>query len=293
MTFFLWPALVIGAAALQVMRNAAQRDLTARLGVWGAAYIRFLYGLPFALVWTGAIVAWRGMSGEASPAFLAWTALGAFTQAGATALLVLAMAGRAFAVATALSKTEVLGAAIVGALLIEDVLSWGDWAGALIGTAGVIAMAHVSVSKSAFNAALAGAASGVLFSFSAVGYRAAAFAWGADPWVGAAMTLSTTLTLQTLAGGALLLLIAPSELRALLKAWRVSIIPGAAGATASALLFTAFALGPSAAAVKTVQLVDVLFAWLVSRRIYRERIAWNEVIGAALVVLGALAVLLL
>jgi drug/metabolite transporter (DMT)-like permease len=288
---FVWPALAIAAAGLQVVRNAAQRDLTQRLGVWGAAYVRFIYGLPFALVWGFAIIAWRGASGGMSWPFWGWTALGAGAQAAATGLLVMAMKGRAFAVATALSKTEVLGSALVGVLLIGDRLSMGDWLGAAIGTGGVIAMAHVSVDRAALRAAFAGIGSGLLFSFSAVAYRAAAHDWGGDGWVGAAATLLATLCLQTGGGAALMLALAPAMFTAVLKAWRPSLIPGAAGAIASACLFSAFSLGPSAGAVKTVQLVDVLIAWGVSHRLMRERIGPVEMIGAGLVLAGAVAVL--
>jgi len=287
-----WPGLALAAAGLQVVRNAAQRDLTQRLGVWGAAYVRFLYGLPFALAWTAAIVAWRGLSGGPTFAFWCWTALGAATQGLATALLVMAMSGRAFAVATALSKTEVLGSAFAGMALIGDRLSAGDWAGAGIGTLGVLLMSHVSVDRAAARAALAGVASGLVFSFSAVGYRAAAHAWGGDGWVGAAATLLATLCLQTAGGAALMLVLKPRLLARVLQAWRPSLVPGAAGALASACLFSAFALGPSAAAVKTVQLVDVLIAWGVSHRLLRETIRPIEMAGAALVLAGAGAVLL-
>ena len=289
---FIWPGLAIAAAALQVVRNAAQRDLTRRLGVWGAAYIRFLYGLPFALAWGALIVAWRGASGGPSLPFWGWTFVGASTQAAATGLLVMAMRGRAFAVATALSKTEVLGSALVGVLLIADRLSAGDWLGAALGTLGVTLMAHVSVDRNALNAALAGIASGLLFSFSSVAYRAASHDWGGDPWVGAAATLIATLTMQTAGGAVLLLVFAPRTFSDVLKAWKPSLIPGAAGALASACLFSAFSLGPSAAAVKTVQLVDVLIAWGVSHRLMRERISPVEMLGAALVLAGAMAVLL-
>ena len=288
---YVWPALAIAAAALQVVRNAAQRDLTQRLGVWGAAYVRFLYGLPFALVWGVMIVVWRGPSGEMSLPFWGWTALGAATQAAATGFLVMAMRGRAFAVAVALSKTEVLGSALVGVILIGDRLSAGDWLGAAIGTGGVILMAHVSVDRAAMRAALAGISSGLLFSFSAVAYRAAAHEWGGDGWVGAAATLFATLCLQTGGGAVLMLALAPRMLVDVLKAWRPSLIPGASGAIASACLFSAFSLGPSAGAVKTVQLVDVLIAWGVSHRLMRERISPTEMMGAGLVLAGALAVL--
>ena len=80
-------------------------------------------------------------------------------------------------------------------------------------------------------------------------------------------------------------------LRGVLTAWRPSLIPGGAGSISSALLLTAFATGPSVAAVKTVQLVDVLIAWAVSRHMFREKVAPWEVAGAVLVVIGATAVL--
>lgn len=287
-----WPLLAIGAAALQVVRNASQRSLTERLGVWGATYIRFLYGLPFALIWSGFILHLYGPGGSPSWAFLGWVFVGATTQIAATGAMVLAMRSRAFAVTTALLKTEVLASAVVGLVLIGDRLSAGDWIGACVGTAGVLLMTHVSVNRDALSAALAGAGAGVLFAFTAVGYRAAALSWGGDPWIGAAAALSATLLLQTLLGGVLLQLQDRRALREVLAAWRPSMVPGAAGSISSALLLTAFALGPSVAAVKTVQLVDVLMAWAVSRHLFRERVAPWEITGAVLVLAGAIAVLL-
>lgn len=287
----IWPVLIISAAVLQIVRNAAQRNLSDRLGLWGASYIRFIYGLPFGLLYLAAIYAWRGPSGEASLTFWLWVILGAATQGFATAALVYAMRGRAFAVANVLQKTEVLGAAIVGVLLINDTLAPNHWLGAILGTAGIALMAHVSVNRDAFRAALSGAGAGLLFAFSSVSYRAAAHAWGGDEWLAAATTLAATLGVQTFGGAILLLIFARDAMPALLRAWKPSLVPGAAGAFASALIFTSLAMGPSASAVKTVQLVDVLIAWLVSRRL-GEHIRPMELIGAALVVAGAVAALL-
>jgi drug/metabolite transporter (DMT)-like permease len=287
-----WPLLALGAAALQIVRNASQRSLTERLGIWGATYIRFLYGLPFALLWSGFILYLHGPSGAPSWSFLGWVFVGTTTQIAATAAMVLAMRSRAFAVTTALLKTEVLASAVIGFLLIDDRLSAGDWLGACIGSAGVLVMAHVSLDRRSLSAAVAGAGAGVIFAMTAVGYRAAALAWGGNPWIGAAAALSGTLILQTLLGGVLLYLQSPQALREVFVAWRPSLVPGAAGSIASALLLTAFATGPSVAAVKTVQLVDVLIAWAVSRHMFRERVAPWEILGAALVLAGAVAVLL-
>ena len=287
-----WPFLAIGAAVLQVVRNASQRSLTERLGLWGATYIRFLYGLPFALIWSLVILYLFGASGAPSWAFVGWVCIGATTQMAATAALVMAMRTRGFAVTTALVKTEVLSSAVIGMVLLGDRLSMGDWLGASIGTAGVLLMAHVSVDRSALSAAFAGAAAGLLFALTAVGYRAAALTWGGEPWVGAAAALASTLTMQTVLGGAFLYLYDRPALREVFAAWRPSITPGGAGAISSALLLTAFATGPSVAAVKTVQLVDVLIAWAVSRHMFREKVKPWEIAGAALVVPGATAVLL-
>jgi len=48
---WLWIPITIGAALAQTARNAAQKNLTASLGALGATLVRFLYGLPFALLW--------------------------------------------------------------------------------------------------------------------------------------------------------------------------------------------------------------------------------------------------
>ena len=46
----LWIPFTIVAAFGQVARNAMQRQLTGPLGTWGATNIRFLFGLPFSVV---------------------------------------------------------------------------------------------------------------------------------------------------------------------------------------------------------------------------------------------------
>jgi drug/metabolite transporter (DMT)-like permease len=287
-----WPILVLAASGLQVARNAAQRELTALLGLWGATYVRFVYGLPFALIWTAGIVLWRGPSGGPHLTFVLWVLFGAATQAAATAGVVLAMRGRAFAVATAFTKTEAAGTAIVGVALINDVLTLDDWLGIALGTIGIILMARVSINREALNAAFAGIGAGVLFSFSSVAYRAAAHDWGGDLWVAAAATLTATLIVQTICGGALMGMFQRPSLKLMISAWKPCLVPGACGAFSSALLFTGFAIGPSAGAVKSVQLVDVIIAWFVSRRMFRERIGLHEAIGMALILGGALAVVL-
>src|SRR5437868_3917449 len=50
-----WVPLTLVAAALQVVRNGAQANLTGKIGTLGATQVRFVFGLPFALLFlTGA-----------------------------------------------------------------------------------------------------------------------------------------------------------------------------------------------------------------------------------------------
>ena len=49
---WLWIPASIFAAAAQAGRNAIQRSLTEQLGTLGATQVRFLYGFPFAFLFT-------------------------------------------------------------------------------------------------------------------------------------------------------------------------------------------------------------------------------------------------
>ena len=102
MTSWLWAIFTVAAAGGQTLRNAMQKELTATLGTVGATHVRFLFGLPFALLFLLVVLL---VTGEPLPALnaamLAWTVIGAATQIGATALLLAAMQQRSFVVITA------------------------------------------------------------------------------------------------------------------------------------------------------------------------------------------------
>ncbi|HEV1999619.1 MAG TPA: EamA family transporter, partial [Xanthobacteraceae bacterium] len=74
------------------------------------------------------------------------------------------------------------------------------------------------------------------------------------------------------------------------KAWRPSLLAGFLGAGASELWFLAFAL-TTAANVRTLALIEVVFAQIVSHRLFAQRTAARDVAGIVLVV-GGIALLL-
>jgi len=133
-------------------------------------------------------------------------------------------------------------------------------------------------------------ASGAGFALSAVGFRGAALQLpGLAPWLAAAWGVLCAQALQSALLGGWLALRSPEALRGIRRAWRISLIAGAMGALASIGWFTGFALRP-AADVRTLGLVEVLFSYLVSRRLFAEKLALAEQVGLALVAIGLVVV---
>jgi uncharacterized membrane protein len=84
-----------------------------------------------------------------------------------------------------------------------------------------------------------------------------------------------------------LLLRQPQVMRDILAAWRPSLFAGFMGAAASQFWFLAFALA-TAASVRTLALVEVLFAQFISHVIFRQPTSSREIAGIVLIVAGVL-----
>jgi drug/metabolite transporter (DMT)-like permease len=282
-----WIPVTVFAAFAQTVRNAAQRSLTADLGTLGATLVRFLYGVPFAALWLWGTHAFtRAPLPAANAPFVGWVLVGALGQILATALLLRVMQERNFALGVAYSKTEVLQIAIFGWAFLGDRVTLGSALAVLSGTAGVFLLsAGWRAGFSARTAAL-GVACGAFFAVSMVGFRGAELALGEGSLVvTAAYTLVVAQVLQTAMLGAWLLVRERAIVVRVLRAWRVSLFAGLMGAAASAGWFTAFALEP-VAHVRTLGLIELVFSYVVSRRLFRERLGAVEAAGMALLALG-------
>jgi drug/metabolite transporter (DMT)-like permease len=136
-----------------------------------------------------------------------------------------------------------------------------------------------------------GVAAGAGFAMAAVGYRGAITHLGGVSFLSAAtITLAATLCIQTALSIAWLLAGNKASLRALFTEWRESVPAGLAGAVASQLWFLAFAL-QTAPAVRTLGLVEVIFAQLVSWRLLRETITAREIAGLAILAVALVVIL--
>lgn len=291
----MWILFVFAAATLQVARNALQSSLTGRLGTVGATHVRFLYGLPFGALFLGLIVALQGPPATLSAAFFAWIFLGAIAQIGATALLLCLMQTRSFVVSTAYIKTEPVLVAIFGLVVLGDRLPGWSIAGVIIATLGVVILSWPRSSDGRVQfqarAAILGIASAALFALAAIGFRGGILTLGDAPYaLRAAMGLLAALTIQTLCLTLYLRLFDGGRLTQIVQAWRPSLLAGFAGAAASLCWFLAFAL-ETAAHVRTLALVEILIAGLVSRRYFRQALSRSELVGIGVMMAGLAAIL--
>src|SRR5246127_2262 len=285
----LWIPFTIVAALGQVARNAMQRSLTKPLGTWGATNIRFLFGFPFSVIFFVVVFS----SGDRVPwptaAFWPWLLLGALSQIIATGLMLVAMNDRSFVVTTAYLKTEAIQTAIFGFVFLGDHLTWLKVIAILIATIGVVITALRPGGEKRFGEirpTVVGLVAAAAFALSAIGYRGAIITVSGVTFVTAASyTLVWGLFVQTLVLTIYLFWRAPDILKKILGLWRPSMLAGFMGAFASQFWFLAFAL-TAAANVRTLALVEVLFAQAVSHYSFKQPMSAREGLGIFLIVVG-------
>jgi drug/metabolite transporter (DMT)-like permease len=289
---FLWVIFTLFGAAGQTARNALQRGLTPQLGALGATLVRFLFGFPFALLFLAVVLAWtRSPLPAMNTDFVLWTLLGALTQIGATALMLMTMEQRSFVVTVAYLKTEPVLVALMGLVFLHDPLTLAMAVAIVTAMAGV---ALISVKPRALTGgvtpALLGLSSAALFAGSAIGYRGAILSLHASGFVLAStFSLVAGLTLQTALLLAWLVLFKRDTLKALLGLWKPSLVAGFTGAAASQFWFLAFALA-TAASVRTLALVEILFAQGVTRFVFKQNTTRREALGIWLLLAGAVLI---
>lgn len=292
---WLWVPVVMFAALAQTVRNSAQRSLTKDLGTLPATLVRFLYGLPFALAWLVLLYAVPSDTPAVphmSAAYFGWIALGAFFQVAATAALLLAMKERNFAVAVTLSKTEVLQVALFGAVFLHELPTAWALFSMVLATAGVLMLSlpprgqMLSASAWFSKSAMHGLICGACFALATIGYRGAAVELGAQtPWLSGAWGVLVAQIMQTLGLGAWVQFRTERGLAPIFRAWKISMIAGSMGAAASLAWFTAYAM-QSAASVRTLGMVEVVFSYAVSRKVFSESFSRAEKFGIGLMLAG-------
>ncbi|MDP2732003.1 MAG: DMT family transporter, partial [Hoeflea sp.] len=288
-----WVLITIAAAFLQNIRSVLQKHLKGVMGTTGATFVRFGFGVPFALVFVALLAVGLDYPvPRPTPGFAGWVTLAALAQIAGQALLIQMFSHRNFTVGTAYSRTEPAQAALFGLMFLGDRVSAGTLAAIAISLVGVVL---ISIARSATGAsallrsvfsrtAALGLASGAAFGLAAVGYRAASLSLGGPNFMmQAAVTLLTAIILQTVIMLVWMWLRAPGELARIRAAWKIAALVGLVGATASFGWFMAMTL-QTAAAVKALAQVEMIFTFASSVLVFREHVNKLEIFGCILIV---------
>lgn len=285
-----WIIISVGAAFLQNLRSLLQRRLAGQLSVNGASFVRFVYALPFAWVYASLVMSDQVLH-TLTTRFFMYCLIGGVAQIFATSALLASMVDSNFAVGTALSKTETLQAALLGFILFGESLTWLMVVGITISFVGVVFLSGKSSIRellSGKRAVVLGLLAGTGFALSAVAYRAASLALIEGGAVErAATTLAVALGVQVVLMGLFLAVREPGQLGQVWRARRSGVWVGLVGAGASAGWFTAMTM-VSAALVRAVAQVELLFTFVTAVWILREQITFKHILGAALIIGGIL-----
>jgi drug/metabolite transporter (DMT)-like permease len=283
----IWIPVTILASALQVARNAAQRSIMGAAGPWGATLVRFLFGLPFSLLFAVVVASLTGFDPHPVPKFWLAAGAGAILQIAATAAQLTSMQRSTFALGTALQQSGLPFALIFGTLLFQDHVSGLTWMGGVLASLGLMAVSWPRATMVIRPSAIVfGLLAGGSFALSANMFRQASRAL--DPHHLLISAIASVAVVQALQASLLtiyLLLKDRNALMAVLFAWRRSLGAGLFGAGASALWFFALALSP-VGPVRAVGVVEMPFAALAGRRLFREKTTLIQWVGGSVTAIG-------
>ena len=204
-------------------------------------------------------------------------------------MMLSAMSSRSFVVTTAYIKTEPVQTALFGLILLGDRVTPMLAIAIMVATSGVVMMSFKTgvAQEGGYRPTVMGIVAGGMFGLSAIGYRGAILSLdlGGNYVLAATFTLAVGLVLQAALLSAWLAWRDMAVLKAIFRAWKPSVMAGFMGAFASQFWFLAFAL-TTAASVRTLALVEVLFAQGISKFIFKQPTTSREGLGIVLVVLG-------
>ena len=297
----LWIPLTVAAAFFQNIRSALQKHLKGKLSTLGAAYVRFLYAWPIALIYFLGVLAWEGRPPpEAGDDFLRYAFFGGICQILFTVFLLWLFSFHNFAVGTTLSKLETIMVAVFGLLLLGDALTPAVIVAIAMSTVGLVVL---SAGQAKLGLAslltglwrlptLIGLACAAWLGMSVVLFRAASLSLGLDSFpLAASFTLLIVLLMQIAVMGALIAVREPEQIRLVLQHWRPAALVGISGGLASIGWFSAFTL-QNATYVRALGQIELVFTFFVTLLFFREQVTRAEIVGISLIVAAILIILL-
>ena len=286
-----WVFFTIFAAIMQTTRTSLQKSLKPYLSSEAITWVRYVFGLPVVLTYI-AILNITGLGiPDVNYLFLFYCIGAGLFQIIGTMLLVSLFSHRNFAVSTAYAKTEAIQAAVIGAALFGEYVSFTGSIAIIVGAVGVvlISIAQDSINWHSFfrgfrqKSVLIGIGSGSTFALDALLIREAILVLADGSLImNAAFTLVVISVLNLVMLAVWIFLRDKQTFHAIKLQWKPSMLVGITSALGSIGWFSGFAL-TQVAYVKSVGQIELIFSVLVTQKIFNEGLNKIEITAIMLV----------
>ena len=295
----LWVIITILAAFSQNLRSTFQKKLQSDLSDIGATNVRFLFGLPFAIIYFLFLHNSYEVTLTSIPnKFILFALLGGLSQIIATFLLLKIFNYKNFAVGTTYSKTEPIQALFFSILILGETISYMGVIGIIIGIFGVIFISYKSNKLSYDNkpdsktSIYLGLLSGALFGIAAVMFRGASLSLNLDNLLySSGLTLLVALFIQTTLLGIYLIITDKNQILLSFDNLKDCTIVGFFGALASMCWFYAMSI-QNVAYVRALGQIELVFTILMTLIYFKEKISFREIIGICFILIGITVIIL-
>ncbi len=297
----LWIPITIAAALCQNIRTTMQQKIRGLLSVDGANFVRYLYGAPLALGMLAFLIWGTGRQlPMISAAFLGLVTIAGVAQIVATSLMIHSFSLRNYTVGTVYSKTETVFVALFATFIAGEPLKLGAWMGILVCLGGVVILSvrgrfsdvRSLLADLTHKGALYGILSGAIFAIAAGTIREASkLLPDGDFMIRGITVLACMNTIQVVLMAAYLSRRDRPQLGKVATHWRSSIWVGLFSVLGSAGWALAMTL-ENAALVRAVGQIELVFTFIASHVVLKERPSLGEWIGSILVVGGVVLILI-
>ncbi len=297
----LWIPITVAAALFQNIRTTMQQKIRGVLSVDGANFVRYLYGAPLALGMLSFLVLGtdRHLPHITAP-FLGLVTIAGVAQIVATSLMIHSFSLRNYAVGTVYSKTETVFVALFSTFIAHEPLHLLAWLGILVCLGGVAILSvrgsftniGAVLSDLTHKGALYGVLAGAVFSLAAGNIREASkLLPDGDFMVRGITVLAVMNSIQIVLMVVYLAWADRPQLGKVWVNWRSSIWVGIFSVLGSAGWALAMTL-ENAALVRAVGQIELVFTFIASHVVLKERPSPGEWLGSLLVVGGVVLILI-
>ena len=293
-----WIVTSIMGAFFQNARSSIQKRLNTEMSLMASTYVRFAFSLPILLI---VFLFYFGnfdyfQTAIQNPNFVTYVVLASVLQISFTLLFLYLLKFTNFLVGTALSKTEVIQIAFFEFIILKDFLNFYALLGIMISTVGVIIFSTKDL-KNIINSffsrsTIVGLFCGTLLALSVVFYRGSMefIDFTNKNFDKALLTLFAATIIQTSLITLYLLFFEISEFKKLKSNIKLSALAGLFGFSATISWFYSFSL-VQAALVRAVGQIELLFSYISSRFMFKEKIKFIEVVGIVIFIFGLFLVI--